>query len=198
MNNCLECIGVVLAGGRSSRMGRNKAQLKLGEQTMLNHCQQLLQQCHVSKVVISGANNGGIADVVANAGPLAGIYSVIQQYRPSSLLVLPIDMPFIEQHHLQKLKLKGSLANKVTRYQHSSLPAYIPVSAPLLDYLERSFASEQFVQHGKGPSFKQAFARTSVIDLDIDSPQALVNTNTPEQWQQALTQLKQQKMKGRI
>ncbi|WOH37286.1 molybdenum cofactor guanylyltransferase [Thalassotalea fonticola] len=181
----IDCLGIILAGGQSSRMGENKAFLTLKNDTMLNHCQSLLQQCHLDKIEISGSNSGGIADLVVQGGPLAGIHALIKKYQPRSVLVLPIDMPFISAQHLQELKLKGSLANKACHYSKCSLPAYIPVNAVLSQFLDEEFTSPRFLTTGKGPSFKQVFKLANALSIEQNDRQVLVNTNTPDEWQQA-------------
>ncbi|OUS25944.1 hypothetical protein A9Q98_11680 [Thalassotalea sp. 42_200_T64] len=195
----MDCLGIIVAGGQSSRMGENKAFLKIQQRTMLEHCQQLLGQCQLSDIVVSGSNSGGIADVVEQGGPLAGIFTLIQKYQPRSVLVIPVDMPFIGASHLQELHLKGSLANKATHFDNCSLPAFIPVNALLSDFLQQQFNSPEFLSSGKGPSFKKVFALTNAQSLFINNKQALLNTNTPQEWQQAM-QIKQQQniSKGRI
>lgn len=194
----IDCLGIILAGGQSSRMGENKAQLTLNDSTMLEHCQQLLKHCHLQNIVVSGENNGGVADLVNEGGPLAGIYSIIKKYNPKSILVLPIDMPFIHHKHLLELKLKGSLSARSAHYNDSSLPAFIPVNAFLTDFLQQQFTSDNFVATNRGPSFKQVFKMTNALTLTIDDKQALFNTNTPEQWQQAIKLTQQNFKKGNL
>ena len=181
----MDCLGIILAGGQSSRMGENKAFLTLKNDTMLSHCQSLLQQCNLEKVEISGSNSGGVADLVEQGGPLAGIHALIKKYQPRSVLVLPIDMPFITPKHLQELKLKGSLANRACHYEKCSLPAFIPVNALLCQFLDEEFTSPRFLASGKGPSFKQVFKLANAISIEQNDRQVLVNTNTPDEWQQA-------------
>ena len=181
----IDCLGIVLAGGQSSRMGENKAFLSLNNNTMLSHCQSLLASCQLEKVAVSGGNSGGVSDLVNNGGPLAGIHALIKKYQPRSVLVLPIDMPFITSKHLQELKLKGSLANKACHYQNCSLPAFIPVNALLSQFLDTEFSSARFQATGKGPSFKQVFRLANAQAIAIADQQTLTNTNTPQEWQHA-------------
>ncbi|WNC67798.1 molybdenum cofactor guanylyltransferase [Thalassotalea nanhaiensis] len=181
----MDCLGIILAGGQSSRMGENKAFLTLKNDTMLSHCQSLLQQCNLEKIEISGSNSGGVADLVMQGGPLAGIHALIKKYQPRSVLVMPIDMPFITPKHLQELKLKGSLANRACHYEKCSLPAFIPVNALLCQFLDEEFTSPRFLASGKGPSFKQVFKLANAISIEQNDRQVLVNTNTPDEWQQA-------------
>jgi len=185
----MDCLGIILAGGQSSRMGENKAFLEINGKSMLENCQQLLAQCQLENIMISGSNSGGIEDLVVQGGPLAGIYTLIQKYQPKSVLVLPIDMPFITAEHLQELKKKGSLAIKATHFDKCSLPAFIPVNSLLSEFLQQKFTSLAFLDTGKGPSFKQIFKLTDAQALPIADRDVLININTPEQWREAKNSL---------
>jgi len=84
-SQAIDCLGVVLAGGLSSRMGQDKAQLKRQQKatspsensahSMLDFSKQLLADAGIKDIVISGDNHQ-IPDRVAHAGPVGGIYSV--------------------------------------------------------------------------------------------------------------------------
>jgi molybdopterin-guanine dinucleotide biosynthesis protein A len=189
-NQSIDCLGIVLAGGLSSRMGENKAFLNINEQTMLSHSKNLLTQTGISHVQVSGANSGGEADIIEQGGPLAGIYTLIQRYQPKAILAMPVDMPFMQSSLLKELKLKGELSGKGTFFSNSSLPVYLPVNALLFDYLQQAFTSSKFLETGKGPSFKQVFSLTNALEISIKDKQTLTNTNTPEQWQHALALIK--------
>ncbi|NMP15049.1 molybdenum cofactor guanylyltransferase [Thalassotalea sp. Y01] len=180
-----ECLGVVLAGGQSQRMGQNKALLNLEDSTLKQRSVNLLQQCGVDKVVVSGANSGGAPDLISNAGPLGGIYSIINTYRPATILVLPVDMPMMDAKHLQQLRIKGALANKISYFNESALPAYIPVSAPFIDFLNDSFVRSQFKANSKAPSLRQAFSKVSSQSIALQDSKLLFNTNTPQEFEQA-------------
>ncbi len=177
------CLGVVLAGGQSSRMGQNKAFLSLNNQTMLEKTRQLLEHLQVDKTVISGANSGGESDIVSQGGPLAGIYSLAQKYQPKAILAVPVDMPFLTAEHLRELKIKGELSGRATYFNDSPLPLYLPINAFVEDYLQQQFTSQKFLDTGKGPSFKQVLKLTNATSLKTKQ-QFLTNTNTPQEWQQ--------------
>ena len=65
-------VGVVLAGGRSSRMGRDKARLAWRDQSLLAHACATLQAAGACKVVVSGdyPEYAGIPDAVPALGPM--------------------------------------------------------------------------------------------------------------------------------
>ena len=181
----MDCLGIVLAGGLSSRMGENKAFLSLKNQTMLDLSQQLLRSAGLNNVVISGENSGGEKDIVHQGGPLAGIYTLIKKYNPRAILAVPVDMPFLTTNHLKELKLKGELSAKATYFNRSSLPIYLPVNALVSQYLEQTFNSAEFIKTGKGPSFKHVLNMTNALSIANKDQHAFINTNTPEQWANA-------------
>jgi molybdenum cofactor guanylyltransferase len=94
--------GVILAGGRSRRMGTDKALLRLGSDTMLEHGVHTLEST-VRHVVIAGGEAGryvlpGIAclgDAIADGGPLGGILAALEFSNAPTVLVLACDLPFI-------------------------------------------------------------------------------------------------------
>jgi molybdenum cofactor guanylyltransferase len=100
------CVGVVLAGGRSSRMGRDKAMLPWQGDTLLAHMQQRLRLSGVSRVIVSGAypHCDAVADRFAGLGPLGGLASVAAALPDTSLLIVPVDMPLIGAATLRHLR----------------------------------------------------------------------------------------------
>lgn len=207
------CLGVVLAGGLSSRMGTDKALLTRNNETMLSYSRQQLQQANVADVIISGKEHG-IADSVNNLGPMGGIYTVIQKYNPSALLILPVDLPLIDSDSLQQLKKVGEIAQKACFFQNSFLPLYLPITAFVEQFFQDKFShysgslisssnisssdnsSAQTSQ--KGPSIKSLIEQIPHSTLPIKNKLSLFNTNTPEEWLKAQEQFKHQRMNTRI
>lgn len=98
-------MGVVLAGGRSSRMGRDKAMLSWQGDTLLAHMQQCLRLSGISRVVVSGTYSHceAVPDCFADLGPLGGLASVAAALPDTTLLVVPVDMPLISAAALRYL-----------------------------------------------------------------------------------------------
>ncbi len=103
---------VVLAGGQSSRMGRDKAWLEVQGQSLLARQIQLARAVGAAEVFISGRADQDYAplgcpvltDNFPKAGPLAGIESALQIGRNPLLLVIPVDMPLLTAAALEQLK----------------------------------------------------------------------------------------------
>jgi molybdopterin-guanine dinucleotide biosynthesis protein A len=96
----------VLAGGRSTRMGKDKAFLKLGGRTLLDRA---LQTCRplCPTVSILGPQEGfaaygtAVEDIVPDRGPLGGIHAALSHTATSHNLVLGVDLPFVTTEFLR-------------------------------------------------------------------------------------------------
>jgi molybdenum cofactor guanylyltransferase len=191
MNNInTECLGVVLAGGLSSRMGEDKALLMRNNIKMLDFSKQLLRDIGINNIVVSGNpqhinDSHQVSDIVKQAGPVGGIYSVIKQHQPQAILVLPVDLPLMTAHALAKLKQAGELTNKACFFQDHNIPLYLPVNAFVELFLQKTFQSSNFKDSGRGPSIKALLNQVPHQALISADQQTLFNTNTPQEWQQA-------------
>jgi molybdopterin-guanine dinucleotide biosynthesis protein A len=189
-NTKSDCLGVVLAGGLSSRMGQDKAQLIHKNTNMLSFSKQLLIDSGVHDVVVSG-NQHQVTDLVENAGPVGGIYSVIKRYQPKALLILPVDLPLMTSQALMQLRLKGELSHKACFFKDNHIPLYLPNNGYLELFLTQIFKNSQqnimidTQSVKKGPSVKSLLKQVPHTILALDTPKILFNTNTPLQWQQA-------------
>ena len=78
----------ILAGGSSSRMGRNKASLRLGRRTLLGHVRACARNSGLPHRVIR-------RDLLPGCGPLGGVYTALATSRAQIIVFLSCDMPFI-------------------------------------------------------------------------------------------------------
>lgn len=202
-----ECLGVVLAGGLSTRMGKNKATLQRNDTDMLNFSKQLLINSGVKNIVVSG-DGYDVPDQIKQSGPVGGIYSVLSRFpQVKSLLILPVDLPFMTTKTLTNLRIKGELSQKATYFEDHSIPLYLPNSAYIELFFSKMFtnsaqlnnlvvansltsshkSSGQTKKKG-GPSIKALLQHIPNQAIKCYDSKALFNTNTPQQWQQAIKQ----------
>lgn len=187
--------GLILAGGLSSRMGQDKAELKLGEQTLLAKHQAMLTELGVDNVLVSGKEAGQIADLADNLGPLAGIQAFchrfereIEQGVISDLIVLPVDMPALETHVLLELLNFGQHQKQSCCYQQNWLPAYFHDLNQLKVTVDQVLLLPETRAHSMQTLLRNMQGQTLPI---TDRAQQLININTPEQWQDFLTKFAQ-------
>lgn len=105
-------LGVVLAGGRSSRMGVDKRALIFEGKTLLERTIGLLEKVvGMENVLVSGTVAGrpsAVPDVESGLGPVGGLRSILLSDRVrdgSWILLVPVDMPGLNDKILGELKL---------------------------------------------------------------------------------------------
>jgi molybdopterin-guanine dinucleotide biosynthesis protein A len=96
-----DCTAIILAGGDSQRMGRDKANLLLGDLTLLQHVSANMQQVFPSIVVSVRQprleiNLPQVCDGQIDAGPLAGLAAGLGHVTTLWAFVVACDMPFVE------------------------------------------------------------------------------------------------------
>jgi molybdopterin-guanine dinucleotide biosynthesis protein A len=92
---------VILAGGQSSRMGRDKALLPCEGTTLLARQVRILRELGPAEILVSGradADHGALRltvllDRFPDLGPLAGVERALEESRSALVLVLAVDLP---------------------------------------------------------------------------------------------------------
>lgn len=94
--------GVILAGGKSSRMGVNKSFLKIGKQTIIERIVGLMKSIFTKVIIITNTideykflNLPLHEDVFKWKGPLAGIHSALASTQTEKIFVLSCDVPLM-------------------------------------------------------------------------------------------------------
>ena len=154
-------LGVILAGGKSSRFGSNKADAHLGDKTLLEHTISKVEKNFLEVLIVS--NNESIKINKKNVflvkdfikgqlGPLIGVLSAmkwIQQYNKKYkwIATFPCDTPFIDDSIIGKLK-NCSLSNdhllfflNSRKKRHNIFGLW---SLKLIDILEEDIRSNNF------------------------------------------------------
>lgn len=129
-------IGLVLAGGQSRRMGRDKALMRYQGRTLIEHASLLLQSASCEHVLISRNAPGFLGDLIEDAGPLGGVHAALNfldnaedgSSNHSELLVLPVDMPQMTPQLLNTLVSKGREVQRACYVENRFLPFYLPIT----------------------------------------------------------------------
>ena len=184
--------GLILAGGSSSRMKRDKAALLYQGESQLDRAFALAGR-QVSRVFVSvragqdtdpvRARRPLIIDSVAGGGPIVGIRSALAAHPHAAWLVLACDLPFLSDAALSYLLAERDPSLMATAYRsaHDGLPE------PLCAVWEPRAANELAAyQAGGGTCPRKFLMHRAVKILEPLDRQALDNVNTPEEYAHAL------------
>lgn len=184
--------GLVLAGGQSRRMGRDKALLLRDGKSQLAHMVGLLSAA-VDRVYVSARQDQTedaersrfelIVDVFDDMGPIAGVLSAMQQYPEVDWVVVACDLPNIDAATLAYLLEHRSATQPFTAFRssHDDLPEPLcAIYAAGSDSLIREFVADGIVCPRK------MLIRSDTLLLSQPNPQSLDNVNTPDDLAQSV------------
>lgn len=101
--------GIILAGGKSSRMGADKGLLLLNGKPMVAYVIDTIKQITDDIIIISDKSAYEVfgvpvfGDLIKDAGPLAGIYAGLKHSKHDKNIVVSCDVPFVSEKLLQYL-----------------------------------------------------------------------------------------------
>jgi len=139
---------IILAGGKSTRMGRDKALLPIGGRPMIEGIIEQLRTVF-SEVIISAADDSKysfkgvtvIPDEVADEGPFQGIICAMRRARFPVCLVISCDIPEVPVRLVRRMiALAHNADGAVPVRDGYPEPMFAVYSKKLLPLMERSFA----------------------------------------------------------
>lgn len=193
-------IGVVLAGGMSTRMGQSKASLELGGEPLLRRVVSRLSQAVSDLLVIGQAELQALVpgvtispDLRLGLGPLAGLESAVHysiERQSTHVFLAACDMPFVSPQLARYMsELAHSHAESDVVLLHSERgPEYLHAvySASCLPVVQRRLDHREL-------SLRALIDELRVLEVSAEKalpfdPHGLsaFNANTPQEWVDAL------------
>lgn len=183
--------GLILAGGRSSRMGHDKGSIKwFGKEhrfylaDMLSaFCSSVYISCREDQLMdIQHNNYNGIADAYPGTGPMVGILSAFKLHPRVAWLVVACDMPLLNEEAIKVLVRERDPGYIATTFQspHDHLPE------PLFTIWEpaaQPFLLNSLVNNYRCP--RKVLNEQSTKIISSTYPEWLLNANTPEEAEKA-------------
>lgn len=182
--------GLVLAGGKSTRMGTDKALIEFHGKPQQQHAIELLE-ASCEKVYISSRDETqsdeidrpSISDKFIGLGPYGGILSAFMKEPNVAWLVIAIDLPFLDEstihnlvEHRNSSKLATCFIDPKNEFPEPLISIWEPKAYPqMLDFLSKGYSCPRKV----------------LINSDVEliterDAKALTNVNTPEEHNEAL------------
>lgn len=105
----MNCTGIILAGGLSSRMGTDKGLLSVQNKPMVKHVIDTFNALNIPIIIV--ANNDAYDqfnypvynDIVENKGPLGGLYTGLHYSQTELNVVMSCDTPYVSQEVISLL-----------------------------------------------------------------------------------------------
>ncbi len=184
---------VLLAGGQSWRMGRDKSQLVLGGETLVARAARVLGALSDDLIVVTNTREpfAGLdvrltGDVIPGGGALSGIHAGLAAARHESALVVACDMPFLSLALLRHMALLAPGYDAVVPHWQGQVETLHAV------YSRNCILAIEPILRRGGGRIIELYERIHVRYLEPEEivrfdPDGLsfFNVNTPEDWTRA-------------
>lgn len=186
---------LLLTGGKSTRMGQDKAFLEYHGKPQINYMYDLLKS-RVGEVFISCrdkaeypgfADGDYLEDRLEGFGPLGGIVTAQAEDAKCAWLVVAVDLPFVNEKVLDELLSKRNHFKAATAFKSN----FQEFPEPLMTIYEPHSRHRIFKFLGLGYSCpRKVLINSNVELLDQGNPRWLDNANTPEEFEEICQALK--------
>lgn len=147
----IEVTGVLLAGGKSRRMGEDKRHLLVGEQTLLERGLAVLRSTFQDVLVVIAQDSPPldveahvVRDLVPDCGSLGGLYTGLMQAATPYIFVVACDMPFLDPAVIAQFTSRRTDADIVMAKLASRIhPMHALYSKRCLPVVERMIQARQ-------------------------------------------------------
>jgi molybdopterin-guanine dinucleotide biosynthesis protein A len=185
--------GVILAGGKSSRMGQNKALMSLGGKRLVDRVVEAMRRVFDDLLMVT--NTPGVyadlglpmvRDVWPEKGSLGGLYSAIYHVATPYCLVVACDMPFLQTAVLRYLITQINDYDVVVPDVLGELQTLHAIySKACLPPIERRLEMNRLRIIGFFPDVRVRTVTASELEPYDPALLAFQNLNTPEEFQAA-------------
>jgi molybdopterin-guanine dinucleotide biosynthesis protein A len=187
--------GLVLAGGLSTRMQRDKGllayhgkpQREVAFELLSEFCEEVYLSCRADQVVTLEDQFRAVPDVFLGLGPKGGILSAFQSNPDAAWLVVACDLPYLNRETLQHLVENRQPARVATAF----LDSQNQFPEPLITIYEPKIYPVLLQMLGLGyPCPRKTLINSDVALLQAPDSQALTNVNEPREYEEAIKELR--------
>ncbi len=172
--------GILLAGGKSTRLGRDKRFILLGNKKipLWQYAVNLLEE-FTTDIIISApqgslpTSHPVIQDIIPDIGPMGGLYTCLPKIKHQAAIVIPVDMPLLSSEILSEL-LKNYNEKNITIARHSEKIEPLVGIYPA----ETHKTIAQLIQQGNY-KIRNLFTYLPVRFVDFPDTKEFLNLNRP-------------------
>lgn len=187
--------GLVLAGGRSTRMGQDKslinyhgkAQREYMADLLSSFCAKTFISCRTDQVEEIGGGYQPIADTFLGLGPYGAILSAFREHPDAAWLVIACDLPHLDAETLEQLVRKRNSSKVATTFKSP----FDQFPEPLVTIWEPRSYSILLQFMAQGYTCPRKVLLNAPIELLVaENEVALENVNKPEELEKAFGKIK--------
>ena len=185
--------GVILAGGRSTRMGRDKRCLPWNGVNLLDSICAVLDPLFDELIIVTAASDyelrsasvRSITDEIPGKGSIGGLFSgILHSHNPYSFVVA-CDMPYLHSGVVERICLSPPADLVVVHLLHGIQPLHARYSKKCLPYLEEMIRKDHL-------KIQDLFCNSALSTIVLDETQlsdldphlrSFINVNTPSDWE---------------
>ncbi len=183
----VQATGVILAGGKSRRMGVDKAFLNIGREKMIRRVAGELRKIFKEILICGGTEEIGVqlgykvvADIIKGGGPLSGIHAALQHMSYQRCLVVACDMPFVNAAMAQYLvKQAEGYDVAVPRHGIHLQPLFAVYDRDCLPAVEKSLKAFKYKIADLYQLVRVNYVREENLRALADIDFTFFNVNTP-------------------
>ncbi|MTI81197.1 MAG: molybdenum cofactor guanylyltransferase [Firmicutes bacterium] len=179
----------ILAGGKSSRMGTNKAFLEVRNCRIIDHALDELKQVSNDILIITNTPTEYhrfsvrvAGDIYPGFGPLSGIHAALTHAENNRLLAVACDMPFVEanlaRYLIESVKDYDVAIPVVEGYFE---PLFAVYSKSCIKHIERCMEKKKLRIIDFFSSVKVKYVKEEEISQVADLERVFYNVNTPKE-----------------
>jgi molybdopterin-guanine dinucleotide biosynthesis protein A len=181
--------GVILAGGRNSRMGgRDKAFLRVGGETVFARTLGVLRRCFAEVVVVSNAPEKyagfaveATADELRGYGPLGGLHAALGRVTRPYAFVTACDMPFLHVEPIRYLVARLRDQDAIVPWWEGDIePLHALYAARLRPRIAAAVAHGARAIRDVLPELAVEYVPQAAMEHVTGAAEAFRNVNTPE------------------
>jgi molybdopterin-guanine dinucleotide biosynthesis protein A len=182
--------GVVLAGGRSSRMGgRDKAFAAVDGEPIAVRTIRLFRGLFPQVIVATNRADRyraldveTVSDAFPGCGPLAGIHAAMRAARHPHVFVAACDMPGLDADVIRFLLARiGDADAVVPRWEHDVEPLHAVYAVRLVDRIEEALRTERYAIRELLPRVRVDYVAEDELRRIRGTARSMLNVNTPEE-----------------
>lgn len=181
--------GVLLAGGKSRRMGQDKRLLSVGDATLYTRSLSVLRAIFERVVVVVAQDSPLVAsdapvlrDVIPHCGSLGGLYTGLKEARTQWVFAVACDMPFLDPgaiRHFTSLKGEGDVI--MAKLRNGFQPMHALYHRNCLPIMEGLIHAQDFKIHrlADHPALRVRIVTPKELSRVDPEGRSFYNVNTP-------------------